>query len=332
MKGSLNINPDGFNDMEINYSINGLLISDINPYSKYYVATPFLNGIINYENSSIILNNKLKSTNKLFIEKIKVGNKVKNKTAYNLPVKLAVIILRDPHGNIDLEIPVEGDLKDPKYKIGKVVWQIFKNLIVKAATAPFNLLASAFGGKEEDYKELQFQYLQEGISEDQDRVLNNLFKVIENKPDLNIEFIQVNNMEDEIEHLAIYYAKKEYLGYGKSDSLTGEDFKKVNEASSKDSLFVSWLNTKSGSKEALTSVQDKCIKLSGKEKLLKDVQEIMERRNSVLVGYFVAKGISPERIKVSNVKEDSQLKKELIPHYTINFFANEEEIHQSAEK
>lgn len=319
MTGTLSVNPNGFEDMEINYAIKGLLLSDINPYSKYYVATPFMDGIMSYENNSVISNGKLKSTNKLFIEKIKVGNKVKNSTAYNLPVKLAVAILRDTKGNIDLTIPVEGDLKDPKYKIGKVVWQIFKNLIVKAATAPFNLLANAFGGKEEEYKEIQFQYLQRGISKDQQRVIGNLRKVMEGKPELKIEFVQLNNKVEEVDALGLYTAKKQYLGF-ESDSLSPEQEKTISLLSAKDSLFQTWVDSKVGVDIGLTSIQEKCIKYLGKEKLESQVAGIMEQRNSVLMNEFVSNGITAERVKISNVKPGDELAKQTIPRYVVNFF------------
>ena len=67
----------------------------------------------------------------------------------SLPVKFATSLLKDKDGVIDLDIPVTGSLDDPKLRIGPIVWQIFKNLIVKAVTAPFALFGAMFKGAED---------------------------------------------------------------------------------------------------------------------------------------------------------------------------------------
>ncbi len=320
MSGTLSINPDGFEDMEIYYLVKDLLITDINPYSKYYVATPFINGKILYENKTTIVDNQLKSINKLFIEKIKVGSKTRSKGLYDLPVKLAVTILRDPKGNIDLEIPVEGDLNDPSYKIGKVIWAVFKNLIIKAVKAPFSLIANAFGGKEEDYKEIRFEYLQRSVTEDQEKILGNLVKLLNGKPDLGIEFVQLNNKDDEIEQLGLFTIKKQFLGFSGLDSLNDDQLKQIVELSNKDSIFIRWVDNTMGTQAGLTSIQEKCIRLIGKEKLLTEVDSIMEQRNNFLSGYFIDKGISAERIKITDLKGENQATREAIPRYLVNLF------------
>ncbi len=237
LKGTMSVNPDGFKDMDINYTVKDLILSDINPYFKFYVATPFMDGVVLYESNTTVINNQLKSTNNLHVEKIEVGKKVKMKAAYNLPIRLAVSLLKDVKGNINLDIPVEGNLNDPKYKLGKVIWDIIKNLIIKAATAPFRLLANAFGGKEEDYKEVPFQYLQKGISEDQLRTLDNIVKVLGEKHDLKAELVQVNSKDDETEQLALLQTKKQYLALPAGDTLSEEQSQKLAGLSNKDSLF-----------------------------------------------------------------------------------------------
>ena len=221
MKGTLGIDPKNFEDMNIDCIVSGLLISDFNPYSKYYVATPFLNGAVTYSNKTVIIKRKLSSKNSLEVVKIEAGNKVKNKTAMNVPVRLAVSLLKDVHGNIHLDIPVAGSLDDPKFKWGKIVWQVIKNIIVKAATAPFRFFANTFGGKEEDYKEVDFDYLQSAVEAPQQKTLDNLARVLTEKPDLNLQLVQVASRQDETELAALQQAKKQYLGVLSVDSVSG---------------------------------------------------------------------------------------------------------------
>ena len=77
-------------------------------------------------------------------------DKVQNKDAVKLPVKLAVALLKDRHGVIDIDMPLAGSLNDPEFKIGRLILTTLGNLIVKAVTAPFSLIASAFGGGDEE--------------------------------------------------------------------------------------------------------------------------------------------------------------------------------------
>jgi hypothetical protein len=322
LKGTLSVNPDGYADMDIDYSIHGLQISDINPYSKYYVATPFLDGIIEYTNTTSILNNRMKSTNKLFIRHIIVGTKVPSKTAYHLPVKLAVAILRDPKGNIDLEIPVEGDLKDPHYHFGKVIWQILKNLVVKAATAPYKLLAGAFGGREEDYKEVRFEYQQQGLTEDQQRILDNLAKVVQGKPGVKIEFVQVSNREDDAEQLAVYRAKKDFLGFT-ADSLSQEQFSQLQELSVRDTLFNAWIDGKLGGRSGLTAAETRCLQYAGADNIRGEIAGFMNLRNERLMQYMMSRGVGAERLNIHNCTEENQAQKGSNPKFLVNFFTND---------
>ncbi|MEI5579349.1 hypothetical protein, partial [Streptomyces brasiliscabiei] len=76
---------------------------------------------------------------------------------------------------------------------------MLKNIIIKAATAPFRLLANMFGGKEEDFKEMHFEYAQTTIQPNQQTILDRLAKAAANKPDLKVELVQVTNLQDDME-------------------------------------------------------------------------------------------------------------------------------------
>ncbi len=133
---------------------------------------------------------------------------------YNLPVKLAVSLLKDLDGNIEMDIPIQGDLKDPEYKLGKFIWNTVKNILLKAVTAPFRLLAGAFGMKEDDLKKINFGHLQMQLDKGNEKQLNDLAKILENKQDLNIEFKRITKKYEAIENYAMVEAKYRYLYKG----------------------------------------------------------------------------------------------------------------------
>ncbi|HEY8511620.1 MAG TPA: DUF748 domain-containing protein, partial [Cyclobacteriaceae bacterium] len=186
MDAALSFDPHNLENMEVVYGIRDVRISSFTPYSNYYVAHPFQDGLIYYNSETKVLNRIIDSKNKLEIRRIDVGKKIGRKPIYNLPLRLAVAILRDVNGNINMEIPVTGDLNDPEYKLGKVIWGIIENLLVKAATSPYRLLAQAIDADENDLKAISFDYLSDSLTNRQRRNLNMLGRVLKLKPELRI--------------------------------------------------------------------------------------------------------------------------------------------------
>jgi hypothetical protein len=323
LKGKMDINPKDFKDFDIDCSVNDLNIIDFNPYSKYYVATPFINGLADYTNKTTVVQRQLKSDNILIINKIIAGKKDKTeKPLYKIPVRLAVAILRDVHGNIKLSIPVSGSLDDPKFKWGKIVWQVLGNLITKAATAPFRLLANAFGGKEEDYKEIDFNYLQTSVTDNQQKQLDRLVKAINEKPEIKLELIQVFNKEDEAEALAINLVKKKYLGI--KDSITHAQQQQLNTLDISDSSFIKYIDSTLKSPTAFLSTQEKCIQLVGKDTLKAEVDSIAQQRNHAVLNYLLQQQVSNERIFIHNTNKPNDPNLGNAPKFVINVAADED--------
>jgi hypothetical protein len=329
LKAHLAFDPRDYMNMSINYNIEKMRISDFNPYSKFYVAHAFVEGMLFYESNNTIHNGKLKSTNVMSIKKIEVSKKIKGVGIYEMPLRLAITILTDRKGNIDLNIPVEGDLKDPTYKFGKVIWQIVKNLVVKAATAPFDLLAKTFGGNEEDIKYVRFDYLQKQFESRQLKSLGMISKALEDKPELKIAMVQVASHQSEKESLALSMAKAMY--YKKSilqspkDSLDAKDYKAIETISNLDSLFNIWLNQQQlpGDVSGMPS-QVKCQKLIGDQVLGLEVDKLFAIRNKMVLDYFVnEKHIDSTRIKITNTLDEKSAEFESTPRYTVKFVVDE---------
>lgn len=324
--GNLSINPDGYSEMEMSYSIKGIRLSDINPYSVYYVATPFIDGDLTFENEIYIRDHKLKSENRLYIEKVVAGKKVQNNTAMNIPVRLAISVLRDVEGNIRLSIPVEGDLDDPDYRWGKALLQVLKNLAIKAAVAPYRLVADLFGGTEDDYREMNMEFLQQQPDQDNRVTLGRIAEVMVNKPELSVHFTPGNSREAEIEFLATYMAKQKFLGLGLSDSLSPEDDFRIRQISNRDSVFTAWLGEQTGVSATLSSVQEKSVQLSGRAHLESKISAIEEERARAVRNYLISKGISTDRVRISGPATANTGIVSQTPSFAISFAVSDEEI------
>lgn len=300
LQGQLLVDPHGFNNMAIDYSITGLRVSDFNPYSDYYVAHPFTDGVCTYVSKSTVRDNYLKSNHKLDIESIKVGKKVKNKTAYNIPVRLAVALLRDKNGDVHLELPIEGNLNDPKYKVGKVIWQVFRNLISKAVAAPGKLLAGKAGVEEKLLEGFAWSPLQTELTTAQMQSLDALVKSLETTPEMKVELTRVYNQPLETDELAVREGKKKFLFFhrriGSEEEVRPDEMAALEEVHHNDSTFNAYLNQQVKSDGELVSVYEKSRRLSGSEKLQRKLADIYQKRAEGVMNYLTtAKGLSPER-------------------------------------
>jgi hypothetical protein len=123
--------------------------SPATPYTNKYVAHPINKGKLNLDLSYLIDKRKLDAQNKVLIDQLTFGDKVESKDAVKVPVTIAVALLTDRKGQINLDIPVSGSLDDPKFSVWPIVWDVLLNIITKAALSPFKLLSSLTGGGEE---------------------------------------------------------------------------------------------------------------------------------------------------------------------------------------
>jgi uncharacterized protein involved in outer membrane biogenesis len=133
---------------DIKLSFKELDLTIVNPYSGHFAGYRIDKGKLSVEVSYKVDHRKLEAAQHFVIDQLELGDRVESPDAVHLPLKIAVALLRDRNGVIDLNLPMTGSLDDPKFSIWPIIWKVLVNVIVKAATAPFALLGHLFGGGE----------------------------------------------------------------------------------------------------------------------------------------------------------------------------------------
>ena len=133
---------------DVTLSFRDLDLTIVNPYSGYFVGYKIDKGKLSVDVSYKIEQRQLNAAQHFVVDQLELGDPVESPEAVHLPLKIAVALLKDRNGVIDLPLPMSGSLDDPSFRIGPIVWKMFVNLIVKVATAPFALLGHLFGGGE----------------------------------------------------------------------------------------------------------------------------------------------------------------------------------------
>lgn len=128
----------------------------LTPYSIKYAGYGITKGTLSFDVHYKIDNRKLSADNKLKVDQLTFGEHVDSPTATKLPVLLAVALLKDVNGVIDIDLPIAGSLDDPQFSVGGLIVRVIVNLLTKAVTAPFALLGAAFGGGGEELSYIAF--------------------------------------------------------------------------------------------------------------------------------------------------------------------------------
>ena len=172
---------------DITASFRDIDLPPFTPYSGKYAGYAIARGALTMEVSYKLQNRKLAAQNRFLVDQFEFGEKVESKAATKLPVKLAVSLLKDKDGVIDLDLPIEGSLDDPKFRIGKIIWKVLGNLIAKAATAPFALLGKLLGGGDQEFSSVDFADGRDAPDEAAKKKLDALAKALVNRPALKLE-------------------------------------------------------------------------------------------------------------------------------------------------
>jgi hypothetical protein len=167
-------------------SFRNIELSTFNPYSGKFAGYNISKGKLTTELHYKVQGRKLDAQHHIIVDQLEFGAKTESKDAVSLPVKLAVALLKDRDGVIDLNLPVTGSLDDPKFRLAPIIWKVFVNILEKAVTAPFALLGSLFGGG----PDLQFVDFQPGTAELDPAATDkakSMVKALDARPQLKIE-------------------------------------------------------------------------------------------------------------------------------------------------
>jgi len=144
IQGEANVLGPLYTDIAMNF--RNMELTTFNPYSGKFAGYDIAKGKLTTELTYRIDGRKLDAGHHIIIDQLEFGAKTDSKDAVSLPIKLAVALLKDRNGVIDLDVPVTGSLDDPHFRLGPVIWKVVRNLLVKIVTAPFALLGKLFGG------------------------------------------------------------------------------------------------------------------------------------------------------------------------------------------
>lgn len=176
--------------LNLRASVRDLELPPLSPYSVKYAGHGIERGRLRAElRYDVDAEGRLQASNQIVLQQLQFGERAPDSDAPNLPVRLAVALLADRQGVIDVELPVSGSLNDPQFRLGPVLWRLVLNLVGKALTAPFALLANALGGGADDLQQVEFAPGQASLSPQAAARLAAVAKALRERPSVKLGIV-----------------------------------------------------------------------------------------------------------------------------------------------
>jgi len=185
--GSLSpADPTANTDLRVLFRNVGL--PDLSAYTVKFAGRKIQDGRLELDLRYRLDEGRMQGDNSVVIDRLTLGEKQDYPGAANLPLGLAIALLKKPDGTIDIDLPVSGDVNDPEFSIGGVVFRAFSNLVTKLATAPFRLLGGLVGaGADEQIDLIEFRAGESELSPPEQEKLAKLAEALALRPQLAVE-------------------------------------------------------------------------------------------------------------------------------------------------
>jgi hypothetical protein len=145
------------NGLDLRVQFRNVEMTNLTPYTAHFAGRKIDSGKLSLDLQYKIVKRQLQGENQVIMDKLTLGERVESPTAKDLPLDLAIAILQDSDGRIDLGLPVAGNLDDPQFSYGAIVWKAITNVLTKIVTAPFRALGALFGGGGEKIETIAFE-------------------------------------------------------------------------------------------------------------------------------------------------------------------------------
>lgn len=268
---------------DIKLDFKDIDLTDITPYSGQFVGYKIKKGKLNLNLNYSVVDSKLNGSNFINFDSLTLGEKVDSKDAVNLPLSLAISILSDQNNQINIDLPVEGNLDDPDFKYGGVIWAAVKKLFADITLAPFRFLGNALGLGSKDLSSIDFLAGSSELISSEAPKIADFIKLTGSKPKMKLSITPTYSKLDE----SFYKNKKLDQKINQIIASSGKDYIAV--------LNELVPNLKDRSEKALREEALKSIEVD-KAKLI----ELANERASAVKEALIKAGLEAGRININD--------------------------------
>ncbi|NVO18860.1 MAG: DUF748 domain-containing protein [Bacteroidetes bacterium] len=292
----LSINPNDSSDFDIHYHLQGLPVSLFNPYTITYTSFPLDRGTLELNGDWTVRNGIISSNNHLLLIDPRLAKRIRNKENRWIPLPLVMAFIRERGNLIDYEIPITGNLKNPKFHLKDAIIDLLGNIFVKPATTPYQIQVRNAETEIEKSLTISWKLRQSNLLEKQEKFVIRMAEFLESNPGSYLSIYPIHYEKKEKEQILFYEAKKKYLlnylrhgntVYSRDDSLA------VELMSVRDSSFVRYLVNKYAGLRQHT-IQEKCSNVISETEVNSIYRQLNKQRLVAVMEIFKKKDLSKQ--------------------------------------
>lgn len=182
---------------DISLHFKNLAMEKLTPYSGKFAGRKIDSGKLDVDLKYLVKDQQLTGENQIVIKKIKLGDPIQSPDAAELPLDLAIAILEDNEGVIDLNLPVKGDLNDPEFDYSGVIWKAFTGLLTKIVTAPFKVLGKLLGDGDKALDHIAFDVGKAAITPPSAEILDALAQSLQKRHNLSLAITPAYQLKED---------------------------------------------------------------------------------------------------------------------------------------
>ena len=319
MKVIIGLNPQDTTDFDILYDVKKISASMLNPYLISQTSYPLDRGTIELEGSWKVRNGKIQSDNHLVVIDPRLTQKINNKLTKWIPMKIIMAFVRERGNVIDYQVPITGDLKDPKFKLRDVVWDIVENIFIKPVTTAYRMEVKTVETKIEKSLSLNWDMHEASLNSNEERFIKSMVKFLDDNPEAIISVTPQYYEEKEKEYILFFEAKKKFYAAQNNLPKTAnnqiridqKDSIKIGKMSVKDSVFVHYLHQRIKDTQIFT-IQEKCAQIVDPGVVEAKFNQLKKARENEFLARFKEEGLD-NRVKFSKGKN-------VIPYNGFSFY------------
>ena len=276
----------------VTIDFENLDVRSFSPYSGKFIGQKIADGRLWLELDYKIKDAQLLSTNNIKLKDLTLGENIKSPEAISLPIGLAIALLEDRDGLIDVDVPITGDMANPRFELSGVIWKTLGNIITNVATAPFTFLGSLLGLDSDELGKVEFSFASALITPPQKEKLDQLIGLLAQKQAL---IITLEAAYDEVNDSRFLKEKK---------------FRRLTKSDNKEASIKKLYIEKFGQKKYDLLSNDEAIKnlittLSNEIKSTieipkSELESLAQQRIQNLQEYFVTHKLTLDRIQIKN--------------------------------
>jgi len=295
------MNPVKYDDMDLAVSVGQFRMKDVDAYFRHYFGFPVTGGIMNFKTDNKIRPESLISDNSLYFRKFTLAKALKTKVEYHVPLRLALGILSDKDGIIDLKAPVESKGKDVKVKyLGRIILKIIGNLFIKAAVSPFNLFSSSYNVDPVSLQDIRLNLLEPAPDEKNLKSVDIIADILSKKPALNIDFFYCSDHNKAVDSMAYLLTIDEYRKNNNSSATSNSNIP--------DSILIRFLHTRLSADliKIDSGMKSLCRNYIGARVVEAKLDSVKSLQLNFITNYLSHdKGIPADRFRIVSIAPDT---------------------------